>query len=63
MMQEWKFNIHDALKSIKGINVFPEDKWRNNVYENYADIKQITGSLHIDNSNIGNTHKGVRSFH
>ena len=62
MMQEQKFSVHNALKSIKGINTF---FWRqsNNFYEKYIDTKQIAESLDIDNSpNIGNTKKGVRSF-
>lgn len=58
MMQEQKFQVHDALRSIKGINTSLKDKWSNIVYEKYVDTKQIAESLDIDNfPNISNTKK------
>ena len=45
MMQEQKFEVHNALRSIKGINTFLKDKWSNNVYEKYVDTKQIENLL------------------
>lgn len=58
MMPEQKFQVHNALRSIKGINTFLKDKWSNNVYEKYVDTTQIAESLDIDNfPNISSTKK------
>lgn len=61
MMQEQKFNVHNTLKSIKGINNFFEDS--NNAQGKHIHTKEVAKSLGIDKlTDIGKTEKGPRHF-
>lgn len=45
-LQEPRFNVHNALENINGIQKCFEEKWRDNIYKIYfRDTKQIAKPL------------------